>query len=386
MALGAGVDTGQGFLTDYSALSGAGAAFQGFAGAYKDAQDQQMKRQELQAKIMAQQEQMKRDATTQAIALRANHLQLGAGGPSDLQEAPLTDQQQQDKAMGEFKEGAGKPIKQPDGTYNVPMNPNTPTVLKAKTPMIKYDQNETDKTNKDWEGFSTTVNNPSSRTQLGRFQLNLDKGATLNALANQLGMPDGQMPPPNESPQARMTRFNSASPQQLYEFAKGADQLTSNANGTVYGTDHLMPKQMDSSLANLKQWMPSWAGGNKPEGANAGEFIGRYLDSANRESNYFRAARDRAVGGIAGGYKHLQAKDPARWEQILGGLNQQGYQAPPAQPQGQTGGMVNPGLVSKSPLEQAMGGKQQAAPKAKPKTVIQNGYTYTLNPATGGYE
>ena len=89
MALGAGNDLGQGFLTDYSGMAGAGAAFQGFASAYKDAQDQQMKRQELQSKIMAQQQQMSRDATEQALKMKVAGLRQGPGGPTDLQPGPL---------------------------------------------------------------------------------------------------------------------------------------------------------------------------------------------------------------------------------------------------------------------------------------------------------
>ena len=45
--------TGQGFLTDYSNLAGAGTAFQGFAEAYQNAQDRSMKKMETLAQIEA---------------------------------------------------------------------------------------------------------------------------------------------------------------------------------------------------------------------------------------------------------------------------------------------------------------------------------------------
>lgn len=126
MALGVGNDLGQGFLTDYSNTAGIGAAFQGFAGAYKDAQDQQMKRQELQSKIMAQQQQMTREATETALKTRVAGLQQGPGGPTDLQPAPLDPKQMTENSLkaatggavdSGLKDTAGNPIYQSDPNY-----------------------------------------------------------------------------------------------------------------------------------------------------------------------------------------------------------------------------------------------------------------------------
>lgn len=52
---------GQGFLTDYSNLSAAGSAFQGFAQAYQNAQDQQMKKNEQLAQIESLKAKTQRD-------------------------------------------------------------------------------------------------------------------------------------------------------------------------------------------------------------------------------------------------------------------------------------------------------------------------------------
>ena len=135
MALGAGVDTGQGFLTDYSALSGAGAAFQGFAGAYKDAQDQQMKRQELQSKIMAQQQQMTREATEQALKLKTAGQTLGPGGPTDLQEAPLGPRERASNQIKAISGGAMEGTPDASGNPNYVPNPDYWRAMNAQNMM-----------------------------------------------------------------------------------------------------------------------------------------------------------------------------------------------------------------------------------------------------------
>ena len=132
MALGAGNDLGQGFLTDYSGIAGAGAAFQGFAGAYKDAQDQQMKRQELQAKIMAQQEQMKREATMTALGARKEGYTVGPGGPTDLQSAPLAPREIADQDIKAGGEGFNVNRDESGNYQGLAVNPNSPKMIAAR--------------------------------------------------------------------------------------------------------------------------------------------------------------------------------------------------------------------------------------------------------------
>jgi hypothetical protein len=243
----------------------------------------------------------------------------------------------------------------------------TAAALRAR--QDNFDKGQDRKDDQDWEKLATTINNPSSRSSLGRYQLNVDKANTLNVLANQIGMAPGQNAPTNETPEQRIARFNKADARQLYEFAKAADQLTSNANNTVYGTDHLMPKDMDIAAAKMKEYLPVWAGGGKPADVHAGEFIQRYLDSAQREGGYFKSQRDDAIESIAGGgFEHLKNKNQTRYEKIMHGMTRdQGLigntpQVPAGGPAQNQGGLISNG-----------GGAQPAPPKVG--DVVQ-GYVY----------
>lgn len=59
-----------GFLEDYSALAGAGSAFQGFAQAWQAAEDRKYKQQEMDAKMKAHAAQVERDAVEMALKKR----------------------------------------------------------------------------------------------------------------------------------------------------------------------------------------------------------------------------------------------------------------------------------------------------------------------------
>jgi hypothetical protein len=194
-------------------------------------------------------------------------------------------------------------------------------------------QTQDNQDNSKWAAFAKEINDPSSRAQIGRYQQNLDKANTINVLANQIGMAPGQTAPKGETNEERIARFNKADPRQLYEFAKAADQLTSATNSTVYGTDHLMPNDMQIGQSKFAEWLSG-----KPVQANSGEFVQRYLDSANREKAYYQQQRDKSVSGVSAGYKQLQKKDPDRWEEVLGnttyGNQQAGTPQLPQSPQG----------------------------------------------------
>jgi hypothetical protein len=170
-----------------------------------------------------------------------------------------------------------------------------------------------ERTNSDFEKLAQKVADPSSRFAIGRYQQNLDKVETLHKLTNSIGLSPGDNPSPNETLQQKIARFNKANPQDLYEVAKAADQLISNAQSTVYGTDHLMPKSMEISGSTLSQWVH---GGPKP--ANAGEHIAKFLNIAEREGSYYRGAKRKAIDQLAAGFSHLKPRDPARFQAILG--------------------------------------------------------------------
>ncbi len=76
------------FLTDYSNLAGAGSAFQGFAQGFQNAQDQKMKRQEMQAKMDAM--KADQDRAADEAAIKAKQSGLVKTGPGQFSDAPVT--------------------------------------------------------------------------------------------------------------------------------------------------------------------------------------------------------------------------------------------------------------------------------------------------------
>ncbi len=92
------------FLTDYSNLAGAGSAFQGFAQGFQNAQDNKMKRQEMQAKMDAMKADQDRAATESALKVKLSGLQQGPGGPTDLQPGQVTPKIRMDEDL----KGAGE--------------------------------------------------------------------------------------------------------------------------------------------------------------------------------------------------------------------------------------------------------------------------------------
>jgi hypothetical protein len=326
-----------GFLTDYSGIAAAGSAFKGFAQGLEDADDRRMKKQEFDAKMKADQTRAEREALQQQLDMRKSGYMKSADGT--LVEAPLSPGEREKHLLTAFGEGAKPTGTDDNGNFTgFTLEPNSPKAISARNSGMRFQATEGDKHNKEWEQFAEKITNPSARSAWGRYQNNIDKANTLNVLAQQIGMPSGQQAPANETREQRIARFNRADPRQLYEFAKGADQLTSNANSTVYGTDHLMPKDMEIGGAKMGEYV---RGGPLP--ANAGEFIERFLDSANREGKYFKSVRDRALSKFTIGYEHLRKIDSDRWERLLR-EDPELAQLPPTVPdqaQGQGQGLVN---------------------------------------------
>lgn len=175
---------------------------------------------------------------------------------------------------------------------------------------------QTNKDNSDFEKLGEKVNNPTSRSTIGRYQQNLDKVETLKQFDTTLGLPPGERPPKNETLAQKIERYDKASPQDLFEVVKAADQLISNAQSTVYGADHLMPKDMGIAQAKIQQWITN---GAAP--ADSGAFIAKFMNMAQREGQYYRAAKQHALKGMTSGYSHLEKKDPERFKAIVGDLD-----------------------------------------------------------------
>jgi hypothetical protein len=342
-----------GFLQDYSGIAGAGSAFEGFLQGMQSADDRAMKHQEMDAKMKSYQSQLDSASLEKALKLRAAGAQQNAQ-TGQLEDAPLSAKQQFEENSKLFGEGG---MRDPNDPTKVVTDPNAPKTIAAKNSGLRTQLAETDKHNKDWEGFADKINNPSSRSQFGRYQLNVDKANTLKTFERTLGLQPGQQPPANETQAQRIARYNKANPQDLYEVAKAADQLLSNAQGSVYGTEHLMPKDMGIAASTIGQWLHN---GAVP--ANSGAFIDKFMNMANREGKYYQSARDKAVSQFASGYKHLKSQDPQRWEEVLGGAGGSGTRFEDQTTQQPPNGLMPKGVV---PTGMVQGAPPQSAAPAQ---------------------
>lgn len=121
---------GAGFLTDYSPIAAAGSAFQGFASAFQDAQDKQMKRTEQQAQIEAIKSKTERDKQGERLDLyKAQLMQNPDTG--EYQERPLTQREQIGENTKLFGEGGMKDPNDPTGTHII-TNTASPKYLAAQ--------------------------------------------------------------------------------------------------------------------------------------------------------------------------------------------------------------------------------------------------------------
>lgn len=118
------------FLVDYSNLAGAGSAFQGFAQGYQNAQDQKMKRQEMQSKMDAQKAQMDREADQTAIQAKLAGLQKTSAG--QFEEGPMGPAAQGKQKLDVFKAG-GKATTDANGNIqNISVDPESLNMLKIQ--------------------------------------------------------------------------------------------------------------------------------------------------------------------------------------------------------------------------------------------------------------
>ncbi len=382
------------FLQDYSGVNAAGSAVQGFIKGMNDMDDRKMKKQEFDAKMKAMQTQADRDALTQQLEKsRDDRAKLDQqanlhdkGFDTDPSSGGLVPAVRNAREIGDIR------LKSKEAGYNAQFDVNgnvtnatvDPASLKSQVAQAQiakagaqagnYGAASDRKDNQDWEKFATAINNPSSRAQIGKYQSNIDKAGSLKQFEGTLGLQPGMTAPDNETREQRIARYNKANPSDLYEVAKAADQLISNASSTIYGTDHLMPKDMGIAAATIGQWLHN---GAVP--ANSGEFIDKFMHMAERENKFYTKSRDRAVAGVSAGFSHLKGKDPDRWNDVLGEAGRSAGVSG-QQEAAQGGGLLNRGLVPQG-LAGTPGSQSQ-----KPKTVIQNGHTYNLNPATGEYE
>lgn len=185
--------------------------------------------------------------------------------------------------------------------------------LKSQAAMARGSKGSEDKTNNDWEKLSTTVNNPSSRSTLGRYQLGIDNAMALKKMANGIGMQEGQEPSEDESKEDRVKRLNSATRQQVGEMVAGLNKMLSNGNVSDAGRKELSSHTGQESRAKLEEY---FNGGPVP--AHLGEFLDNYLNTIDREHKYNSDRQKQSIKQLTSGFSHLKNKDQGRWNDIIG--------------------------------------------------------------------
>lgn len=173
-----------GFLNDYSNISAAGSAFQGFAQGLKDSQDMQMKKQEFDAKVAAQKALLDRESMQKALDLRKAGYQQDDQG--NISEAPLTARQQGAQKLDAFKAGGKITTDENGNITGVEYDPSTLKAKQAEAQILAnssrgramMDRNDIQRDNQSYQA-SKNIHNDGALKQMRQQSTNIDKGLDL---------------------------------------------------------------------------------------------------------------------------------------------------------------------------------------------------------------
>ncbi len=163
---------------------------------------------------------------------------------------------------------------------------------------------------------------------------------------------------------------------QVREAVRVLDRTLSGGTATVSGTEHLTP---ETYLAKLQKHLEKLT--NAPRGANQGEFVKRIQETFTREKEKAKEQIFKTQKEIYASVSDIAKRDPESLRSSL--LSHE------LSTDIDTDGLVQQITGIKQPTKKHDEQKitrNLNNNKGKPKTVIQNGYTYTLNEATGKYE
>ena len=343
------------FLTDYSNLAAAGAGFNSFAQAYKDAQDQQLKKQEAQSRMEAQKAQIKRDAENTALqAWRDRAVKNAATG--EYEEAPLTQrdtikqsaelypkglQVGDDGQVGERplskREQIAEELKARGEGFKVGddgklvADPTSPKQIAAKNSMNKtqvgndFKQESLDLRKdvvdrREHERVLSRINsNPNVKQRLTQYQ-NLDNA--LNNLAN--------------SDHLTLEQFNEA-------------QQAVRANLGIKGQSGVGEREGTylKSLGLNAQHFEQFLTGVPSDISKQNEFLKHIQNLANLEKKNISSQFDKSLGASSSGHASMYARRPDLKEDLKDALTSQREQLEQRQ---QPQGLINPGLVGQGGL------------------------------------
>lgn len=160
--------------------------------------------------------------------------------------------------------------------------------------------------------------------------------------------------------------INNLTSAQQEELAIGAAQMLGNGSMSDSMIKNLVPSSAQGDMKKVISWVA-----NNPQGTDQQKFTQVLLNSIDREENLAKQQMQQIQGKRLSAHSQLKKLDPDTYNSIISeyGLNANGKpitQSPP--PPASTAPSAGKGMLN------------------RPKTVTQNGYTYTLNPNTGEYE
>lgn len=134
----------------------------------------------------------------------------------------------------------------------------------------------------------------SSRSAFGKNALRVNQARQLETLINSA---------PN---------LDNLNARQVYEIARGLDNMLSQGAATITGSEKLMPHTLMSKIQNMKEFAS-----NSPEGAKLGKFVAQMKDLIERER---AVAQDQILatkGRVLSSYKDLEQVNPDKYNAIM---------------------------------------------------------------------
>ncbi len=307
-----------GFLEDYSGISAAGSAMQGFFKGMQDIEDRNLKHQEMDAKMKSYQSEMQRHATESALKMREQGLQQDPG-TGQIVDAPPTQKQKTDRRLKEIAEG----VKQDPNTGDYVSDPTTPKMKGIEASKVKFDSNEEyrkhtigdrndTKDRREHERVLTRVNsNPNVKARLTQYQ-NLD-----NALKT-------------------ITDADSLTPQQIMEFQQAVrSNLGIKGTSGVGEREETYFKTAGLNAANWKQFLT----GEPAAIAKDSKLLNHFKNLANIEQQNISKQFDKSLGAASAGHASMYSRRADLKADLMDALSAQKEQVG-----GQ--GLVSPGMIS----------------------------------------
>ncbi len=342
------------FVNDYSNLAAAGAGFQSFAEAYERAQDSQMKRQEMQARMESEKTKAQREADQTAITAKIAGLRKSPDG--SFEDAPVSPRGRIDEDIKAGGEGFN--VKRDDtGTYQgLEVNPNSPKMVGARNQGLRM-QSGNDYKQEGLDLRRDVVDRREHEKVLGRINSNANVKTRLQQYQNL------------DNTLSNIANADHITPEMFDEAQQAIRANLGIKGGSGVGERELTQmKSVGLNVDRMKQFltgMPSDVG-------QQNQFLAHIKNLAQLEKQNISQQFDKSLKASSGGHASMYSRRPDLMEDLKDALEAQkgqldpGMQAPAQQapPQGmleKKQGMLS-GLIGS-----VFGSQADAAPKPDPQ-------------------